>query len=372
MGDLLPPYIDRRQFLRSILLAAGVVLLPGCGSLIRRPKDVTCGQEKWPTYYLSREIDEIFIKLTARGFSEKCGFGYRYLERLECEVEPLLVFTFPPQHYAETAIAVGKIPEVMSEEKLEKVILLPSSPAQIVFRVTGQDRINLRLEDLLAWERFQLVLPKLESFNSQYELDVKDNPEHPFTRIEMPRGVELTPLGRYGHRLVEHDSGPQFYWQHSTLPVKIGDWAVLWTTVLQNAHQRNAPNKFELFSVKGFQVRSRQGNVDDGTLTITYDDIPGYGSIENSDRSTPLTNLDRISLAANLSRRFRYTGKPGTTPVESALLAYDAKGCVNACYLEGRTIPVDQFRLSSRGGSLDLETTWKTSPSCALVGWTLV
>ncbi len=102
---------------------------------------------------------------------------------------------------------------------------------------------------------------------------------------------------------------------------------------------------------------------------VGYRNAPGTVFPEQPGKPTPLRNRDRIEIATSLSRRFPYTGRPGAQQRESGIVNYE-NFCVSACFAEGRTANVEQFRLSARGGSLELDSTWTAFPGCALTGWT--
>jgi hypothetical protein len=63
----------------------------------------------------------------------------------------------------------------------------------VVFRISSRRRIPLRLENLLAWQEFELVLPDLESAGQKYDLEIPRSQSGLTTRIEMPWGIELSP-----------------------------------------------------------------------------------------------------------------------------------------------------------------------------------
>jgi hypothetical protein len=86
------------------------------------------------TYLLRREEDELYLQLKAIGFREVRWLKHRWLQRITGFADPLLIFTLPPQHFAETAIGVRLIPAVVTEKQLGTITLLPSENSQIVFR----------------------------------------------------------------------------------------------------------------------------------------------------------------------------------------------------------------------------------------------
>jgi hypothetical protein len=312
------------------------------------------------TYWIRREADELFLRLDAIGFREVRWLKHRWLQRVSGFENPLLVFTFPPQHFAETTIAADLIPPVVPDAKLKTIELLPSADSKVVFRPRDFDRIGLNIEDLLGWERFDLVLPDLDNAAPVYELEVPRDDENPVTRIELPWGIDLQPLGAYGARGQE---GAAFTFDHAVRPTRAGAWVELWTTALRSAHWESSL-PFEVLSVRGFERTSEK--VQNGVPFVEYADRAGTTYPKPP---ATLDNLDRVEIATSLSRRFPYTGKPTRPPTDSALIKYRAD-CVRACYDEGRAIEVEDFRLSGRGGSLELKTTWDPDPGCGLKGWT--
>jgi hypothetical protein len=198
----------------------------------------------------------------------------------------------------------------------------------------------------------------------------------------MPWGVDLIPVGSYGPATISDRNTARFLWAHSTEPNLSGNWAELWTTMLQNVQREDLPIPFEVLGVRGFQRESTTGSAAGGNLVVTYVDGPGVeppdwlGNNEavNGDVTTsPIRNMDRIRIATSLSRRFFYTGAPPAT--NSAAIKYTSKfnpldTSVNACFENGRTVPVQEFRLGARGGWLKLDSYWTPFTGCGLTGWT--
>jgi hypothetical protein len=198
--------ISRRAFLKSGITLAGsfpvVTSFVGCWE----PHNST---PTAPRYILTREVDEIFLELAAIGYEEREHWGVRYLEPVKEFSSPHLIFKFPPQHFAETAIAIKDLPTSVPEAELSKIALFPSRPSKLVFRDPLRRRLRLTLNDLLDWKGFELSLPDLDWISTQdsYNLDVHNPEEGPldtisqivteqaFTQIEMPWGICLTPCG---------------------------------------------------------------------------------------------------------------------------------------------------------------------------------
>jgi hypothetical protein len=387
--------ISRRTFLKSGITFAGT--LPLTVSL------VGCWEKNnlippFPRYILSREVDELFFELAAIGYEEREHWGSRYLEPVKGFLYPHLIFRFPPQHFAETALGVKNLPATVLEQDLAKIGLFPSGTSKLVFRDPHRRRIKLTVEELLNWRTFELALPDLDrlQLESGIDLEVQNPEEGPhdgyiqfisgqaFTQIEMPWGVYLTPLGSYGvppkvKPGIEGAADRYFAWEHSIDPVRSGNWTELWSTALENTGDGNLANQFEILGVKGFKrsvsFKANPGNLHEPVTTIvTYSDDPyqklpdWLGCAGNSAGTTSVCNLDRIELALSLSRRFRERFNSGT------VFGYESrfnpqKITLNACSEDGRAVSVNEFRLSARGGSLQLDTKWNPFPGCGLKGW---
>ncbi|MDN3220037.1 hypothetical protein [Pseudomonas nunensis] len=322
------------------------------------------GNVAWPEYILRRERDELFLKLKAIGFRETIVSGSRWLYPIVEIKNRYLIFEFPPQHFAETALPIDReIPEVFEDNRLAQIRLTASAPSQVVFRVKRKTPIRLRLESVLAWDELELVLPNLDEAGAPYQLEVGEVQERPVTRIELPWGIDLSPA---------NDTVPSGFTFDDPLGIRAtGSWVELWTTSLRHKSDLFFSSiPMEVLSVRGFDQKNVEGTVDAGNLIVTYADRPG---LSFPPRPTPLSNYSRIDIAGSLSRRFLYTGK--ITPlINTSIIKYESNdpnqsGCVAACYAPGRTVPVKQLRLSARGGWLQLEGKWDPFPGCALSGW---
>ncbi len=353
---------SRRTFLELCLL------LPTGAALGLKPLMAIAGDmaatATWPEYILRRESDELFLKLKAVGFRESRAAGARWLFPVSSVNERYLVFEFPPQHYAEIALPADKeIPQVFDEKSLSQIRLTASAPSQLVFRIGRTRPIRLRLESLLAWDEFELVLPDLDRVAAPYQLDIGDVQATPSTRIELPWGIDLSPA---------ENPATSAYTFDEPLRMRVaGIWSELWSTSLRRKSERYSLSiPMEVLSVRGFDQKSVDGTVDTGTPVVTYADRPG---MRFPPSPTPLSNYARIEIATSLSRRFPYTGK--VDPLTSTgVIRYESddpkqSGCIQACYSPGRTIPVQQLRLSARGGWLQLKGKWDAFPGCALSGW---
>jgi hypothetical protein len=275
---------------------------------------------RWPEFWIRRESDELFLHVVAIGYRESHNSS---LEPLPSSRDLFLSFTFPSQHFAESALPLTEIPLVFKEADLTSIQLSPSRPSTLVFRVRHRTRLKLALEDLLAWEHFDLVLPDLDKVGQRYDLDIPDTDPGPSTRVEMPWGIKLSPT-RDGADKTPYTFTSQL--RHRSA----GAWSELWTAALTNprAVDRTKPIPMEVLGVTGFDRVSESGSVNEGNLTVTYQDHPGEGFPQEP---TPLSNYDRIDIATSLSRRFPYRGQVGPPPIDSAYIAYQkTQGLLNA------------------------------------------
>jgi hypothetical protein len=354
---------DRRSFLKAALLGAtGVsVTLPGDLSAAGMLFDIP-GVEvsKWPQYVLRRPSDNLYLRLVAVGYTERRFLAVRWLVPLDSEPSARLVFSFPPQHFAETAIETAGIPPVMPESLLSSVKLQPSAPSHIVLRDPRRQRIKLSLENLLDWSSLETVLPDKNNAGQdvltqpRYDLEVDPATSPLSTRVELPWGIELTPS--------RSQRAERIAWRHAIRPAAAGSWTPMWTTALAGTGSKLP--RMEVLSVRGFERGQTTGSEDAGNLVVHYRDKPGT----QGPKLAPLSNYDRLTIATSLSGRFPYTGRVGPPPLQTTLVQY-ASTCASSCYIGERAIPVEQFRLSALGGWLKFDAHWVPAPSCAQVGW---
>jgi hypothetical protein len=363
------PSRARRDFLKGLAVVASVqALIPDAVAESAAASPVEPGT--WPHYVLRRSSDGLYIRLQTIGYAETRFLGKRWLKPVVPPARTSLVFGFPPQHFAETAISDTAIPEVLSEEVLNNIKLLESEPAQIVLRDKRGAKLCLELETLLDWDKFDLVLPDVDvGGNStrttpEYALEPDFSTMPPVSRVEMPWGIELLPAP-------DAAGNNDYIWKHSTKAKTQRGWTQLWTTSLVRRSGRSAA--MELLSIRGFEQVGRSGSVAGGDLQVKYQ--ARSGTVFPAD-PTPLTNYDRINLATSLSSRFPYTGRSGPEAKDSGLLVYQlpnttpsVNACVMACYADNRSLTVSQFRVSALGGWLQLDGQWNAFPGCLLTGW---
>ncbi|MGJ7487064.1 hypothetical protein ACSFA2_17515 [Variovorax sp. LT2P21] len=248
----------------------------------------------------------------------------------------------------------------MPESLLSSVELQPSAPSHIVLRDLRRKRIKLSLEDLLDWSSLETVLPDHNNADEdvllqpRYDLEVDPAKSPLSTRVELPWGIELTPS--------RSQRGEGVAWRHAIKPKAAGSWTPMWTTALVGAGSKLP--QMEVLSVRGFERGQTTGSEGAGNLVVRYRDKPGT----QSPTQAPLSNYDRLTIATSLSGRFPYTGRVGPPPLQTALVQY-ANTCASACYVDGRAIPVEQFRLGALGGWLKFDAHWVPAPSCAQAGW---
>lgn len=347
--------LSRRDLIKYSIITAGVPTI-AVGADIAMETAARGGPGgAWPEFLIKRESDELFLRMRAIGFRAKRGS--KTLQPLRWTSDHLLEFVLPPQHCSERTIGVTQIPDVFTEAMLRLVALVPSRTSKLVFRVPAK-AIRLRVEDLLDWSRFELLLPDVTAAGELYDLEIPRTEEEAVSRVELPWGIELAPA----------PDGTALQFTGSPRARSHGGWTELWSTSLE----ARAPDArlralaMEIYSTRGFKRLGQSGSADAGNLVITYSiSLTGPQPPDNP----PIENSERAELAASLSRRFPYTGgiKP---PLDSAQIRLvPPSKPFTAAYAPGRTIAVDQFRLSSRGGSLDLLAKFKPYPGSALSSW---
>lgn len=357
--------IPRRTVLKASLAALTAPTLVGCSTL--QVDSQATGSRNWPRYRIRRAADDLYMEVTAFGYEERRFLADRWLYKTLHDAR--LIFRLPPQHYAERAIAnAGQDVSVIGEAQLSAIDLVASAPAEIVL-LDSRERIAATLDALLDWSRARTVLPDL-AILPPYTLSAVA-PSGATTRIELPWGIELTPVARDPSNPSLTASGVT--WE---LPVnRLADtWMPVWTASLTDVRIEGRGADFEVYSVRGFEYRGASGSIADGTYVVEYRDAPDFHPPDESGRVTALRSRDRLDIATSLSRRFPYTGVAQPTVRESAILHYESAAtnvntCSTACYAPGRTVSVAQYRVSAHGGWLHLEGAWKPYPGCALTGW---
>ncbi len=348
--------LSRRDLLKYSIISAGVPAFAVAADVAIERAQGGGSEGDWPEFLIKRESDEVFLKMRAVGFRLKRGA--QKLQPLRWTSDHFLEFTLPPQHYAESTIGATQIPDQFREADLQAISLTPSRPSTLVFRVPDK-AIGLRSEELLDWSRFELLMPDAAKAGELYDLEIPRLEGEAVSRIEMPWGIELSPV----------PGGPPLGLSSSVRPRIGGGWTELWSAALQaqSPDARLEPLKMEVFSVRGFRRVGQSGSTEAGTLVIRYSQDLGAPL---PPAFTPLETVDRVEIAASLSPRFPYTGKVRPR-LPSAQLLYDpSQGAVSAAHQLQQTIAVDQFRLSSRGGTIDLLARFKPPPGSGLSSWT--
>lgn len=313
------------------------------------------GPSPWPEFLLKREADELLLRVRAVGFRYRPGS--RKLVPSLLAAEQLLVFTLPPQHFSESTIGITDIPASVSEAELARITLVPSAETILVFRLPKHP-IRLTAAALLDWDRFEAVLGDPQGAGQDYDLAIPRGDEPRISRIEMPWGIELAPVDR---------NEPLIFSGAPTPRVAQG-WTELWSTALvaKRPGARLAPLKMEVFSIRGFKKMGMTGSVAQYDLVVTYasDRVGPQQPV-----SPPIEDKERAELAASLSRRFPYTGQAEPYRESAQIRLPDQNISYSAAYVPGRWIAVDQFRLSGRGGTLELLAKFTPVPGSALSSW---
>jgi hypothetical protein len=308
-----------------------------------------------------REDDGVYVELEAFGLAlSKPFFGPPCLVRKASAA--YLRFKVPRQHYAEPTIAIQDVNDVSKLDAfIRQFSLSPAGNSHITFRVPDHtNEISLEATKLLDWNRFEQYGVDLDALEEEF---VRNN--MPFglgldwtqrleTAIELPWGIILQPLGT--HRR-------DYFWRYHSSPRRENQRTEIWLARIENKAGPNTPTAFELVDVGGLQYK----NFDSSSQTAVYEDKATYPAsiIERS----PIINFDRLELAATFSRRFPYNRHRFTK------LQYDRNGpgtrvtYTNACYVEGRTITVRNYGVSSYGGWLDIDTSIDVNPGCPISGW---
>ena len=252
--------VSRRSFLGSSLALIGNLTFRrplGALSILSQPLEPTEPIDyKWPQFLIHREEDELFLSLTAIGYKESRAHGQRYLRPVKNFTDSRLSFSLPPQHFAETAIGARQIPSHLPESVLTNLALVPSKESILVFRDGKRRTIHLTVAELLSWGNFELMLPDLNRVGSLYDLEIPRATLPLFTRIEMPWGIDLTPIA--ARRSITSNLKDRFVWDHNLIPTQ-DEWTELWSSALRNADDDNAPVSFELLSVRGFKRGATKG-----------------------------------------------------------------------------------------------------------------
>ncbi|MBO6565895.1 MAG: hypothetical protein JJ956_14180 [Pseudomonadales bacterium] len=391
-------YVPEIGLSRRSLLKFGIGASVGVGSGVVQNAFSSGGNQSAETtddltYILSDEGTGLCIELKTKNIIERTGGRRRYLFPDGSGSPSLLIFEFPPQHYLESALKLDiNFPGVISDKDLKAIKVLPSGKSRLVFKViwknlhrsSRKQRIELSLRSLLDWSRFQLVTPGFGDDADKYDLYLESS--EPNTRIEMPWGMELQPLGSSVENptaedlLVKVKDGDDeiyglsqaYSWRTKLEFDSQSPWQELWTATLTNSYRITEPLEFEILSVKGFK------RIEDDTR-IKYQDLTGfYGDAKVTElhQKASITPTDRLELALSLSRRFMYTGQSTQPPTPAQVIEYQS-AIFNqtgknyyACKLPETSLSVSDYRLSSLGGWLSLDSQWAVSPPCALTGYT--
>jgi len=360
--------LGRRRFLQAGVIVAASSFYGCASNLLPRPPGQQDAPSSWPKFLIARPQDRLYLNVEAPGFQLRRGWRGPYLYCSNTLAERFLIFTFPPQHFAETTVPIQNLadPRIL-ERSLDAIGLSPAADSRLVFRVPAEiESIPLSFEGLLEWNRFQLVAPDLEALKVHLAEEGKpyfvglDWAKRKESAVELPWGIYLQPLGK---------SGEDYLWKHSVQATASSGYYPLWITLVVNRFGRHLPVDFEVLDVRGLSYKS----YDQTVHRAFYEDSSDYPpSLECS----PITNWDRLEIAGSLSRRFPYGSK--SDPLVELIYGEPDPGgpgtsCAartHACYVDNRSVQVYTYGLSALGGYLRLEAAWPPEPGCALKGWT--
>lgn len=193
--------LSRRDFFRLNLALIALAAMPACTGPEIRP-------DTRRTIHLLRAEDllSLHVELGNLEIVEHRNKG-AMLRRVNAGREAFLAVRFPGQHLAE---------EAFGSPPAEWPAALPAQarmarPTRLVFRLPPEvDAMDLTLEALLDWQRFELQTPPLEQDPSQQGFQQS-------TRIELPTGLVLKPEDNVS-------------WRHAVHPVKYNGRVELWHT----------------------------------------------------------------------------------------------------------------------------------------------
>lgn len=373
---------SRRDFLKFASIGA-VISTTGCSRLVclKNPENNLPEQNNPIEFEISRSADHLYARVEAWNMQFKTRGNKSYL--VPKSLNSYFVFIFPPQHYTETTIPIEGEVESKLSPKLDKLLdniqIFPANESRLVFKVNELDKIELTIDSLLDWNKFKYQTKDLDELRDGIKTEkeltsterrhflgfdwAKDKDLNKYSAIEIPWGVYLQPV----------EDVSEFEWKHPKTPVKHNGRTELWFSLLENKYGRELNLAFEVQDVRGLEkfVPEKTVIVDKTkTKTHYYKDTFEYSQLQSITECSPVTNFDRLEIAGSLSNRFVYTGK-GPTKTDSLIyqLSDGTEVPTNACYVDGRSLDVQTFGVSSLGGWLTLKAEWEPEPSCALKSW---
>lgn len=383
---------------RRSLLAAASASLVGCKISPTKPEaPATCVKpDRECRFRLYRAEDKFSCELIVIGFKVRRRSDEMVLIALPeaCE-DLLLIFEFPPQHNAETALERNAIEPVQGEsfeasakrvsDALSEVGYHSSQKAQLVFRVPRDLKalpingraMKLSLEHLLAWENFEYIredakdpygpyavsksgvvqAPKEDPDPSKRYLlgleDWKGTKTERVSAIDLPTGFYLQPRG-----------DETFEWRMRPAGRQAGDYWESWSAFMVGSglSSKQIPSvQLELVDIHGVA-----GGHSNNTHQRHYVADPYQQKLY---ASTPIDLFDRMELAVTLSPRFAKDA-----PEVSVTYSEDGDGGkaypFAACFIGiDHVLTATTYGIGAEGGFLDFEGTWSVRPGCAIKGW---
>lgn len=390
--------ISRRAFLAS----ASASLL-GCAispSKPDAPPDGVGPNDEF-TFRLYRAEDRFSCMLTVRGFYVQRRHGNAFLVAHPQAEQLLLIFEFPPQHNAETAIdrpaikpKPGETFEVSAQritDQVARVGYLSSKPAILVFHVPRNRKalpergraMRLSLEHLLAWDQFEYVREDATDPYGPFPhsdgkmVQPNENPDPTLryllglerwkgvgaervSAIDLPTGFYLQPRGDQA-----------FEWRMRPFSPAVDDYMESWSAFMvgRTYPQKLLPSiELELVDIHG--VAGGEGNA---TMQRTYAAYPPEAKQYDP---TAIDFYDRMELAVTLSPRFGTTKPPvafsyseaGANRVDDCNVP--PKAIFQQCFIGlDHVLTATTYGISADGGYLDFEGTWSVRPGCTVKGW---
>lgn len=393
---------------RAFLLTSTALSLSGCTIATKKPEEWDeLNQGEFFVFELFRPQDSFSAKVEVYGFELKTFFGRTCLvsKTKTDDDSRLLVFHFPPQHNAETALDRVKVDEALGDgtidSELAKIGYLSSKPSKLVFRVPFNKSalpihgkaMPLVLESLLAWENFEYVLERAKDpywgdspfentkfAQRRYLLGLeswKGRGMSQVSAIDLPAGFYLQP-----------SEDENFRWRTRAGAKRVGKYFEAWSAFVVGPQA--APVRFNLvdiwgvsgglnWSVVGQTPIYNYQNTNKDFITDGSPVPPDHGSARDYD-PTPVDFYDRIELAVTLSPRFYES--PVRAPLKPPLFQYYPEdppkdNCdrpmldpFNECYVElDHQVTAHTYGISADGGFLDLEGNWSVLPGCTIKGW---
>lgn len=359
---------SRRIFLKSFGAAMAVAGISGSELLYAQAPAESL------RYRLRREKDELNLVFTAIGFQEvQTGLITKRSWLRPTGNLQRLIFTLPPQYYAETALNEAAIPARVSDDDLNQIQIFPAGASQIVLQPRGSQLIELTLDSLFAWQDFNLVLPDTAANRQLYDLEYRDAPNKPTTQVEVPWGILLTPI-EPKEAAIGDTSSSRYQWVPSVDPRNTESsrtWFELWSAALEDPSVPTGNVPMDVLGIHGFQ--RKPDSLDAGQhVHIEFKqnvDMPPWLSQDTSLGSTgsSLSNLDRIKIAASFSDRFPLDAQKTI----DYILPDDSTAITGTrpCYIDGNAVHASEMRVSSRGASVISGATAQWRPGCILSAW---